>query len=269
MANFCKTLVRLLLMGIAGSSSLAKPVFDGEVGFELSGNNRYISLNCERITAKGSLVPSGTLKVSLWATEEPFDGGKLQGTRIASFKIRGLVPGQSVEKLSQDLPTTLPIVAGDYYMTMTLEEYFSEGYRITDWFIFEEQHYIKGGSSRKSAPIISMEGPYNWELIEERRGFRISTGPIKSSRDGSTGSLKIIAWLTKQPYEGGAMQGFVAGHVQLEPLGNGMMYPNTDFLVRYQEPPRGRYYVTFTISEWDGEGYVIMDHYTFENWAEF
>jgi hypothetical protein len=258
----------LLVLGVSG---FARPVFKGDVSYEFASSFKHVSLEIERITTRGALTPTGTIRVSLWATDEEFSGGKLSGTRLTSFKLRGLLPGKSWEGISHDLPTEMPPLTGHYYLLMTIEEYFSDGgYKITDWMPVDERVYLVGsGPKPKPKPKIRFEAPFEWEYVEERAAIRISTGQVINSREGSSGSMKIIVWLTPTRYEGGPMNGYIAGHAELEPLEQGMMYDKIDFLVRYQEPPAGDYFVCFTLSEWDGEGYVIMDHHSFDEPARF
>ncbi|MCG8528573.1 MAG: hypothetical protein MI748_19505 [Opitutales bacterium] len=249
---------------------VASPFFDGGVRYQFTGDMKRVSLSHTKISNDNHQGSTGTIKVSLWAMDHPYEGGQMDGFRVASYTLEGLKAGYWWNDMTKTLNATLPQWSDYYYMAMTVEEYFTEGYRITDWVNFADAVYLEKPAPPTPPKLnISMEGPYRWQTHPSEGKIEIDTGKITHNRNGHTGSLRIAVWATQNRYNGGQINGYVLGYVQKESLQKGMMYPHIDAYVRYKAPPSGRYYVTMTLSEFDGNAYVIRDYFTYDDTFNF
>jgi phosphodiesterase/alkaline phosphatase D-like protein len=77
---------------------------------------------------------------------------------------------------------------------------------------------------------------------------------------GVSGSLRLDLWATATPYLGGTIIGYKFGSVSLSPLTGGYSHLNIYDTVPFVRPPDGTYYVTLTLSEYDGGAYMITDY---------
>lgn len=260
-------------LGVASASPLTGPFFDGQVNYQISGDFRKVTLTHTKISNDSNERTTGTIKVSLWAMDDPYEGGPLKGYRLASYKLDGLKPGFWWKQNSRTLDATMPEWPDYYFMLMTVEEYHADGYRLTDWIDFENTAYLDRPAPKAppppAKPLLSMEGPYRWQTYPAEGKLEVSTGKISHTRNGKTGSLRIAVWATSTRYAGGRIQGWILGQVRKQALEKARMYPEIGAVVDYKPPPSGRYFVTITLSEYDGSQYVIRDSFTFDESFRF
>jgi len=264
-----KFLLCSLIAGWTIGALHAGPLFDGPVRYQFLNGNRQVVLSHTKIVNDSHQQTTGTIQISLWAMDYPYEGGAMDGFRIASYKLEGLKPGYEWNAAEKTLPTVMPEWPDYYLMAMTLEEYHPGGYRITDWINFDSSAYLDPPPPPAPKPLLSMEGPYRWQTYPTKGTILVKTGKINHTRNGNTGSLRIAVWATQQPYRGGRINGYILGTINRDPLQKGMMYPKTNQVVRYKAPPSGNYYVTLTLSAYDGQVYKIMDHFTFDGTTRF
>ncbi len=264
----CFSRIFSLLLFFSIFSLNASPYFDGNVRYQFSNNNSQVTLSLTKISNNEPDWGTGPLKVSLWATTSPYNGGQITGTRIAEFPLAALGPGQYWNAMNKTINATLPSAAGNYHMTMTLEEGFDEGWAIQHWVSFDAPAYL----SRPAPPPkvkLKLEGPYKWQTHPSQGTITLKTGKISHNRNGKSGTLRVVAWATRQPYKGGTINGYRLGHIQRQPLQKGMIYASTSGTVSYTPPPSGYYFVTLTLSEYQSNGYIIMDYFTFDGTTYF
>ncbi len=83
---------------------------------------------------------------------------------------------------------------------------------------------------------------------------------INNRNGGKSGTLMLMLWATDNVYNGGTITGYVFGSKRLDPLDSGYQYTDIKHKVNYVEPPKGDYYVTLTLNEYeDDETWLIYD----------
>lgn len=87
--------------------------FLGSFSFQATGDNVHISI--DRIANSSSTFTSGSLRLELWATQSPYSGGSISGTKAASIRtsqISGITdqlqPDSSFTNIALDLPYSVP-----------------------------------------------------------------------------------------------------------------------------------------------------------------
>ena len=259
-----------LFCGILVYSTLsANPFFEGSVRYQFSNNMSQVTLFYPQIKNSQPEYRTGTIKVSLWACNDLFYGGKIHGTRVADFTLNGLGSGQYWKAGSKTINATLPDQPGYYSMVMTVEEYGSDGYFISDWINYDDTAYLKRPAPPAPKIKVEFEGPFKWQTYPNDGTLEIKVGKIKHNRNGNSGSLQISVWATRQPYKGGNIKGWILGEIKKEALRKGMIYPSIHRYVDYTAPPAGHHYVTIALQEYDGRSYVIRDHYTYDGTFTF
>jgi hypothetical protein len=106
----------------------------GQCSWSTSSN--YINIKVAKVSnsrSSGSL--SGTLRVRVWATKNRYTGGTINGYVLGTRSLDQLKGGYYLSSISGDVTYTSP-PAGDYYTTLTLEEYTNSGWVIQDYLNF-------------------------------------------------------------------------------------------------------------------------------------
>ncbi|MGE0085915.1 MAG: hypothetical protein AB7S75_16020 [Desulfococcaceae bacterium] len=83
--------------------------------------------------------------------------------------------------------------------------------------------------------------------------------------DYDSGTLKLKLWAGAEPYSGGTMNGYILAVYNLGTLDSGDFLDDIDASVSYDPPPYGTYYITLTLTEWNGSNDIIMDYASFED----
>jgi len=115
---------------------------NGDVGFVgdvswLAGNGR-VQLFAEQILNERSGGRSGVLRIRLWATSTPYNNEPvLQGYPMATRRVGRVNAGFFIQNFSRST-FFRPPPSGNYYVTMTLEEFVPGGWNIVDFITFED-----------------------------------------------------------------------------------------------------------------------------------
>lgn len=114
---------------------------NGDVGFVgdiswLAGNGR-VTIYAEQLLNQRP-TRSGMLRIRLWATTTPYNGeAVLQGYPMATRSVGRIYGGSPVNLFSRSA-FFRPPPTGEYYVTMTLEEYVPGGWNIVDYVTMPE-----------------------------------------------------------------------------------------------------------------------------------
>ncbi len=76
----------------------------------------------------------------------------------------------------------------------------------------------------------------------------------------NSGTLRLKLWATDEPYSGGSINGYTLGTYELGPLRALNSYNDVEASVSYSSPPAGSYFITMTLTEWNGSNDVIVDY---------
>jgi hypothetical protein len=120
-------------LAVAGGSN-GDLYFDGEVYWESLNGKVFIS---SQIIGNDRPTKSGPLRLTLTATETPFEGGVLNGPILAKKTLPRLKGGFRFENLEKKAKFVLP-PEGVYYTVMTLEERIGRDWVIVDWITFPD-----------------------------------------------------------------------------------------------------------------------------------
>jgi hypothetical protein len=246
-------LVWLFSASLAAASNLS---FNGTCSYQINGNQ--IEIDAARIENNDYYGnTSGSLRLQVWATSSPYYGGQIYGYVLGTRNLDEQLGGnQYYYGISGSVPFNEP-PSGDYYITMTLEEYNYGSFVIRDYVTFDNTKSFGGGQ-------VEFDGTVSWKL----NGTRVHFAADKISNNGSSGisgSLRMKLWATTDTYDGGSLNGYVLGTKNFNQLNAGYYYPNVSADVTYTPPPAGTYYTTMTLEEYQSSGWVIVDYVTFDS----
>ncbi len=121
---------------------------DGSVSYEIA--NGLVKIDVERVSNNGG-ASSGSLGLSLWATNSPYNGGSLSGYQLGSFQLGTLGAGYYYESFTLTDEFNSP-PDGDYYISLILTEDVGGQSYIVDYSTF---------SSRKSFGVPDSGGSHS------------------------------------------------------------------------------------------------------------
>lgn len=117
-----------------GSTVLAPPpwfTMKGPWRWQSSLEGGTVEMEVASITHTRS-SSTGTLKLSVWATDAPYAGGNLRGYLLGSVQKEALKPGYSCTNVKNTAKYLRPPV-GRYYVNLVLSEFDSGEYRVVSW----------------------------------------------------------------------------------------------------------------------------------------
>ena len=235
----------------------------GNVNYQFGAQNATVTINCASVANASRENATGTLKLELWAVDAPYESGTINGRILAAQKLDGLNPGAAYNNLRENLKTTLPAARRSYYLCLTLLEYKRGAYVIVDHRNFASPVVLG------PAALFTLTGPWRWQTSDEGGTLHIHVAKISHTRPGVTGTLKLVVWATKWPYHGGAIEGWKLGEVKKDALQPGYTYSDVHNTAKYFPPPRGTYYVTLVLEEFDGAEYRIESYLNSNGPSEF
>jgi len=106
---------------------------------------------------------------------------------------------------------------------------------------------------------INMGGNVAYKISEDQL-----TLWVEQVRNGNwltnSGTLKLKLRATDDPYSGGSINGYVLGTYELGTLRALSSFNDIEATVTYSSPPAGSYFMTMTLTEWNGSRDVIVDY---------
>ncbi|HWN95780.1 MAG TPA: hypothetical protein VNT99_12155 [Methylomirabilota bacterium] len=112
---------------------------NGDVGFvgdiSWQAGNKRVQIFAEQILNAREFGRSGVLRVRLWATSTPYEGGTLQGLPMATKRVGRVNAGFYLSNFSRST-FFRPPPSDEYYVTMTLEELVRGRWEIVDYVTF-------------------------------------------------------------------------------------------------------------------------------------
>jgi len=134
-----KKLILLLFISIGSFSSIIAQNFSGSWGYKIDG--KYIKLYGDKIENQNNGGRSGTLKVAIYATNYPYNGGYLNGYLLYEYSLDPLNAGYYYSDVSKTGWCTYP-PDGSYSLTIVLLEYISYEYEIVDYITMDGYTYF-------------------------------------------------------------------------------------------------------------------------------
>lgn len=250
--SLLKFITMVLLVGAVSTELKASPKFYGSARYQFSNSNTMVTFGCGGISNPSKENATGSIIVKLWALSVPYAGGGISGKVLGEYKLGGLNPGAYYSPVSKTLRASLPSVRKHYYLCLTVLEYTSSGYAITDYRNFSNSALLG------PVDLFSLVGPWSWKASDEGGTLEIGVAKISHTRNGNTGSLKLSVWATSEPFRPG-ITGYQLGLVNKAGLKPGYSYSSIKNIAKYKAPPPGTYHITLVLSEFSGTDYRVVD----------
>ncbi|MEA2029879.1 MAG: hypothetical protein U9N49_13030 [Campylobacterota bacterium] len=123
-------------------------------------------------------------------------------------------------------------------------------------------------SSFASAKSLYFDGytSYDWY----GNNLTLQADYIRNTRNARTGTLKMQLWATRYKYRGGYLDGYVLGEVEIGELHANRYYRNMSRTTYMRKPPRGSYFLTLVLAEFQHNGrYQTIDYVSYRKKERF
>jgi len=105
----------------------------GSSNWNTSGN--YVNIAVGQVVNNNATGTSGSLRLRLWATRSPYSGGTISGYILGTHNLNPLKAGYEYTSVHGYVSYNPP-PHGYYYTTITLEQYTTSGWYISDYVTF-------------------------------------------------------------------------------------------------------------------------------------
>lgn len=283
----------LLLITVSAAAQATDVRLTGSGSYTIDPASGTVSVRFSEITNHSTTTTSGTLYLQLWASPDNDPTGSGYGLtdnlNVSTFIGGGdgtLDPGARFTNIEINTSYNAP-PDGSYHVFFILAEYPNTS-TILDSVAGEGNPVSLGGSGGgdsgggdsgggdSGGGDSGGGGTEGLDLVCSPCGYEVddsfvtlNASAVRNNRDGGTsGTLRLKLWATDSPYSGGSISGYVMGEARLGELRGGYEYSNISEEVIFSEPPAGTYWVTMTLSEYDGED-LTVDYITFDDTETF
>ena len=129
--NTLRTFLLLAVLLLSGTARGANDVVfaDSTPGWSISNNKCTFQVSGRIVNQSPSGSLSGTLRLCLWVTANPFPS---RGYRVATYTLGQLKGGYQYSNINPVTSVSIPKITGSYYFTVALEQYDGSGYVTSD-----------------------------------------------------------------------------------------------------------------------------------------
>ena len=239
------------------SSSDARIALGASHGYRFEGDTAILNAELAISGPDAAVDDSRAWALQLWACDTPFEGGSLDGIKVAEAPlslpsaVEGARPQLEVRSFA-----LLPPGQRDYAMVMVL----ASGARGS----FDQVDDFANYAARQRFVVPCLEGGVAYHI--EGAQLTVQAERVRNPRpaDNLSGTLSLELWALAAPYAGGTFSGTRIGQVELVPLCGQDAHAPVSATVPAQLPPPGSWQLTLMLREWTAaEGYVTRDYRSF------
>ncbi|WP_083928429.1 ComEA family DNA-binding protein [Marinobacterium rhizophilum] len=189
--------------------------------------------------------------LQLWACHSRFDGGTLQGIKVAECPID--IQDTTVSVAEQSTLALPPAGQEDYAIVLTLVAVDGSGaVQLHDYVNFDNRQAF-------TQPMLL--GEVECELASAHVDLRVERILNPRAASNLSGSLTLELWALHEPYRGGAFSGtLLATTTQLGTLCGGFEWLQNRFNLDLMAVPAGDAYLVLMLREWSEAGRLTRDY---------
>ena len=201
-----------------------------------------------------SASEESAVSMQLWASPAPFQGGLLQGVKVAEVSCGTLTADTHI---SECAPAYVPAGHASHFMVLVLvASQVNEQDLIIDYANFAQpQAFIVPRMNGKI--VVDVQGDAADITIEQIENPRIATN--------LSGTLALELWSLSEPYQGASFNGVQQGSVIVGTLLGQTSWSNKVIHMQLATPIGDN--LVLMLREWTGSGYITRDYYTIEQVA--
>lgn len=194
--------------------------------------------------------------LQLWACDQPYIGGELNGVKIAEAPVDILASGRVAQPqhLYAETFARLPAGDGEYAMVMVLAA--------RDGSARESVYDFANYPAREHFNVPTLRGNVSYAVEPGHVVLRVQSIENPRSAENLSGTLALELWALEQPYRGGQFTGTPVAGVELGRLaGQGALGQIEQRLSAAL--PREARHLSLMLREWTEAGYVSRDYRNF------
>lgn len=214
-------------------------------GYRIAGD--WACLNAELALSESSEALAQQWALQLWACDQPYQGGALQGTKIADATLD--VQTSQPQHLYAETFARLPAGDREYSMVLVLASR-SEG--------AEQVHDFANYPVLEHFTVPALRGEVSHTLDAEQLTLRAERIENPRTEENLSGTLAFELWALDAPYRGEQFTGSALGGVELGRLAGQAAWQDVALQVSVRELA-GRSHLTVMLREWTASGYVTRD----------
>jgi len=189
--------------------------------------------------------------LQLWACHSRFDGGTLQGIKVAECPID--IQDTTVSVAEQSALALPPAGQEDYAIVLTLVAVDGNGaVQLHDYVNFDNRQAF-------TQPMLL--GEVECELGSDHVDLGVERILNPRAASNQSGSLTLELWALREPYRGGAFSGtLLAATTELGTLCGGFEWLQNRFKLDLVAVPAGDVYLVLMLREWSEAGRLTRDY---------
>ena len=226
-------------------------VFEGRVQWQ-HVNSSDVQFQAERVTfacPQGYSGTSGSIRISLWAVENPYSGGTITGDRLGTHRLSQVLNcNQSFSGLTATTDYTLPGY-GSWYTVMSLDFYDGGQWASSDTVSFDGRLDVPAPEAHFSGRVGFQISGTSARLQAERVEYSCAFGDIQSDNE-----LRMQLWSLDEPFLGGTVQGRVLARAELGSLRCNQYFSPVNRLIPLQNSVVEDEYLMMTLERRNSSG---------------
>lgn len=194
--------------------------------------------------------------LQLWATEAPYCGGELTGTKVAEIALTDLHIADAATRVEDSAFARLPAGADERCMVMALARVDGSGDATS---ILDYANYPR----TQGFSLPRFVGRYSLRVEGGRIDVAVESVENPRGADNLSGTLSLQVWALRQPYHGGDFEGIAVAGVEIGQLAGGVQHSDIRFSSDMPKLPEGEWNLVLMAREWTRAGYITRDYRTF------
>jgi hypothetical protein len=214
-----------------------------------------VSLNADLLLPNDAPLRNGWA-LQLWACDHPYEGGMLQGVKVAEIPVTLSAPtlGTTV-RLEAETVAHMPLARREFAMILVLAARESDTVeQVEDFANYPSPHLFQvpyfegtvGYSFEGETVLLTVDGVYNprpWESL--------------------SGSMALELWALASPLSNEPLEGVLLARAEVGQVSGQRMVGPLHYSVPVSWPPAGRWWLALLLREWTAAGLLTRDSRNF------
>jgi hypothetical protein len=225
----------------------------GNHGYRIDGD--MVSLNADLLIAHDGPVRTGWA-LQLWACDHPYEGGALQGVKVAEIPVTLPAPNVAATvRLEAESVAHMPSARREFAMILVLAALDPGAIeQVEDFANYPNRHLFEipyfegtvGYSFQGDSVLLTVDGVYNPRPYESL-----------------SGSMALELWALATPLSNEPLDGVLLARAEVGPVSGQRLVGPLQYSVPLSWPPAGQWRLALLLREWTAAGLLTRDSRNF------
>jgi hypothetical protein len=221
----------------------------GNHGYRIDGDK--VSLNAELLIACDGPVRTGW-ELQLWACDHPYEGGVLQGVKVAEVPVTLPAPiGGATVQLEAETVAHMPSTRQEFAMILVLAAREPDTLeQVEDFANYPNRHFFQ---------IPYFEGTVGYSF--QRDSVLLTVDGVCNPRpyESLSGSMALELWALPNPLSNEPLDGVLLARAEVGQVSGQRLVGPLQYNVPLSWPPAGQWWLALLLREWTAAGLVTRD----------